>query len=75
VERNSKVRAAEAVQLPKVSPKWPIMPCGQTGGRNKVVATAVSTFDLGRQSMPIDQSFLTVRHRRHRSATHVPGSI
>jgi hypothetical protein len=32
VEENSKVRAVEAVKLPKASPKWPIMPCGQTRG-------------------------------------------
>jgi hypothetical protein len=35
VERNSNIGAVEAVKLPKVSPKWPIMPCGQTRGRNK----------------------------------------
>jgi hypothetical protein len=32
---DSKVRAVKAVKLPKVSPKWLIMPCGWTRGINK----------------------------------------
>jgi hypothetical protein len=35
-----KLEPQRRCSFPKVSPKWPIMPCGQTRGRNKYHSTA-----------------------------------